>query len=1304
MSDRKRRDRHTSENSLDETNDVHSHDERESSDRRSARKSKRRRWPYLLLAILVLAALLPNLIGWTGLHQTTINYALAKFDGSVTIESMSTGWFQSVQLNGVTIKDAQGQPLINAASVKTSATLFHLMTKDDLGTIDIDQPEIFVELRPRGSNIEDAIANLAKLTQPEVKPDMAAQPSGTKVPNVQINLHSGRATLSSLGLPTRWQLETIDGEIRSGGTGAPLMLEISSRITPERIDAAGQSILKAPGNISLAGQFDAGQSTLVFESAEFLIETQQLPLSMLGPALQRALGPTATSGRMTGKMKAHYNAADQSVLLEVNRIDAEAIGFASPNLIGPDQVRIDSVGAAGDLQLTPNLIFAKTFSVNSDVGKLTANGKFDLNQLTQLTQQGRLIDSSFQMDGTIDLAKVVKMLPATLQLHQDLEVTAGTVSFQVNSQRETDQNLGRRLVVNVDTANLRAKRSGKEVVWAKPIRLVGTFAETNGQLSIENLNCESEFLNLKGGGNFQSASFETDGDLSILTERVGQFVDLDGTKLAGLVSGKFGWQAEPGVTRNLADPFENLPLQIGGNFSIDKPLIELPGVPRWQPSELNVKFSADALTRRRQPQAVGTMIDPNQPDPSGYALRLEEGGVQVDIGQERAIATLNEPVNDAFAVSTSRWSANCQFTGGLERWLAHAKNFVDLGPIQAAGNLNLTTVAELNGDSIEFTSAQYRVEQLGFDGYGLTLSEPSAEGQGTGSFNMNSGELTFADLTVIANSISARARDLKLIYGDTLQVNGDVAYRANVNRVAQWLALSPDADSLFWFGTAEGNVRFASDQSGIGMQTDTNIKDFVAAQQSPVIDQATGPIVQASNPLRQWNALVQDPKLRLFGGIKIGHDFDSIVFENTQLESESLMGTISGTANEISTRMLVDLKGNWKPDWSKINSLVAFYAGETLQFEGESSQSFAIRGPLFETPAPGNNNSIVAQPAAWLPSDVSGTANFGWERGAVLGLPVGKSQFDVSIDQGIATITTNGIPFAGGAIKFAPRVDLRTSQPVAKMDSTRLVENVELQPDTARQWLRYVAPLVADATSAQGTFTVDVANMSVPIFNPQQTTAQGSIKLSNVVIGAGPITEQLINSIKQVRQLLKPEATDRDLRTWLTLSEQTVPVVVRDGRVFHDNVKFSHKDLSVRTRGSVGFDQSLQLVAEIPIADDWIEGKKYLAGLKGQFLTIPISGTVSNPKIDRSSIDRLSRDLVQQAANSAVNNAVQDKLNPKINEFQQKINQKLNGQFNKLQQDFNKKLGIGGDKEGGSILPSAGDLLPGFLDKMGGGK
>ena len=160
------------------------------------------------------------------------------------------------------------------------------------------------------------------------------------------------------------------------------------------------------------------------------------------------------------------------------------------------------------------------------------------------------------------------------------------------------------------------------------------------------------------------------------------------------------------------------------------------------------------------------------------------------------------------------------------------------------------------------------------------------------------------------------------------------------------------------------------------------------------------------------------------------------------------------------------------------------------------------------------------------------------------------------------------------------------------------------------------------------------------------------------------------------------------------MSEQSVPVNVKDGRVYHEGIKFSHDDIAVQTSGSVGLDQTINMVAEIPIADDWLGGNEYLAGIKGQSISIPISGTVSKPILDRRAVQNFSSQLAKQAASSALQKVVGDKLTPKLNEYQAEITNKLGGEVSKLQNKFQNQIQDKIQEQvGNQIQENLGDAL-----------
>ena len=85
---------------------------------------RRRRWPWFLLLLGILVFLLPNIIGWFGLQQKALDYALSDFNGRVSVENVSLGWIQPIKLTNLRAVDPNGNPIFEAASVTLS--LIHI--------------------------------------------------------------------------------------------------------------------------------------------------------------------------------------------------------------------------------------------------------------------------------------------------------------------------------------------------------------------------------------------------------------------------------------------------------------------------------------------------------------------------------------------------------------------------------------------------------------------------------------------------------------------------------------------------------------------------------------------------------------------------------------------------------------------------------------------------------------------------------------------------------------------------------------------------------------------------------------------------------------------------------------------------------------------------------------------------------------------------------------------------------------------------------------------------------------------------
>lgn len=1192
-------------------------------------KPRRRRWPWLMLMLAAVILFLPNMIGWFGLPQKAIDYVLSDFKGTISVGQVSLGWLRPIKLANIVAVDANGNTLFEAESITSTKPLYSFVASNDLGQFNVEQPIAYIQLRPDGSNLEDA---LSKYIGPATDPNAVPAPNAdaAMLPQFIVNITEGQAIVSTSTSNQTWQIDGLNAIAQINTDVAALVVDAQCRVTPLVRDNNGQTVLQNSGGLAFTSHVDAGQKVLSFNSAELVLEAENLPLSLAAPVLQRFIGPVKTAGTMNGKFQAAYNGKDRTVAMEVQHLSLHGLGIVAPDLIGSDQLLIDNVSAQGVLQVSPTLIAAQQFRVHSDVGKVHADGSFDISKLSNLAS-GRLLETPFEMDGVVDLAKLVRMLPTTLQLHKDLTINSGTVTFQAGCRNEAGI---KRMVVNLDTANINARRGSQNIDWAKPLRLVGTIQESDGELALEDVRCISDFLTIVGSADMRTGSFVVKGDLDKLMQHVGQFVDLKGTKLAGVLDGKFGWQVDvSGRQANPTSAVQDCPIQIGGNFDVLNPIIEMPGMPQWQQQKMSVKLTAAGKSH------------------SGNRLQLDQGGIQVDIGNEQLVVRLSQPVADAF--TNEVWNADCQLTGSMAGWMGHLQNFVDLGQVAAGGRLELTCGATINTRTIQFSNVQYTIEQLALDGYGMKIREQKVTGDGTATYDLATGNVTIPETTISGSSLYAQGQQLQITFPGNMRIAGNVTFKADANRVADWFELSPTTDSIFWYGGIDGTIQLASNENGIGGRINSTITDLIAAKQVVVFNQThpsqPGQAIQASQPQRQWMEVWREPKVEISGDLSLANDFDAIEFQNMTIDSSSLQAKANGTIADLSGAMFADISGTWGPSWEKINSLLQAYTGGALKFAGQSEEQFVLRGPIFETA------TQLGQPTPWVSPSLQAATRFGWARGEILGLPVGESKMELNLDQGVAVLKTNGIPFAGGVVQIAPRIDMRGKVPLLTMEQTRIIDNVALKPETARQWLKYVAPLVADATSAEGNFTVDIGSAVVPVFDPMKMRIQGEVRLANVVIGAGPMAEQLLGTVKQLRSILKPQASDRDYNTWLQMSEQTVPIEVRDGRVFHENVRLAHRDLVIQTRGSVGFDQTLNLIAEIPIADDWIAGKSYLAGLRGKSISVPIGGTISKPVLDKRLIQQLSQDLLKQAAGNLLNNKINEERDKLFAKFGEKL-------------------------------------------------
>ncbi len=1171
-----------------------------------------RRLAYFGVALLVFVALLPNLIGWTPLKQIFLDRALADFEGRVTVDRLSLGWLQRIQADGVHVVDREGNAMADIDTVRSSHRLLSFLTGSDLGSFEILKPHLRVVTRDGGSNFEDAAKTY--LETPATEPSAA-------LPRVSISVLAGQIELASVSDPHPWNLNNLNAEIVLGEVAA-----ITANLTASvfRDDQVG--VLEA--QLSLDDQ----SPTVNGDNGSLQVKTNDLPLGSLAPLLERVVGKSALTGRVHGDINLSFTQGGAFASLDFVNSNIQGLQVSIPKFLGRDVVSLNKIVATGHVATTPQGAEAKNWVVTSDVGRISTDGQFDWNQFSRLAEEQVLVATPFQLDGQLDLARLTQLLPDTLKVYEDLQVESGEIRCQINSRPE--QGMGR-LVVNVDTANIVAIRDGKRLAWQQPLRLVSTVAQRNGNWSLDELKCQSDFLTIDGSATQKQGRFQVDGDLSILMQRLAQFVDTQGWGIQGKVSGNLNWdnaQTNSGAASSVS--LVNVPLQFSGVIDIAQPMFSLPGMKAWRENQIKMEL-----------EGTGTAL-------VNGSASIDAADVLLTMGGEQARIRLHEPIADLF--KQSRWQAQCAMGGSLAKWLGHAGVFYDLSFLDTDGDTVVNFLASMDAQQLVLSDLRYQVNNWMFRGYGFTIDEPQVSGEGLLKYDFKTAVVQMPEITMTCSGFAARGDNVALQYASFLDASGAVAFRADTHRILSWLGMFPAADSIHYFGGAEGNLKFASSAEFIQGELAGKITDFVAAQAQ-----------RGDGTQNGWKELLRESQIDVQSLVGLRQDFDQLTFKDLTMVASSVQVKTTGSLTDLAGSMVADIEGTWSPDWIRVQALLDAYAYNQVKLAGRQQLAFSVNGPMF--------NATPTDP--WPPQDLRVVSKLAWDQGVVFLLPLGAAEVTSGIVNGQATVQTGEIPFSGGVVTLSPTYDLRAAVPVVALPAGPVATNVTLTPEICRDWLKFVAPLIADVTSAEGKVSLETTGVSLPLTDLNTATGRGVIKLTDVTLGAGPLGKQLIAAVENLQAILKPNAVPdgKDRSVWLRLEEQSVPIAIANGRVHHDQMQIRVKDVTMTTQGSVGFDQSISMTVAIPILDDWIAGERLLSGLQGQSITIPITGTLSAPKLDFKAMQNLSLQIVQRTAANELT-AQTEKLQNKLGSEVEKIQGQLGGEIEKVQTKLNDKV------------------------------
>ncbi|MBM4089979.1 MAG: hypothetical protein FJ276_11245 [Planctomycetes bacterium] len=1120
----------------------------------------------------------------------------ARFDGQIATDSVRLGWFSPIEARGITIRDAKGEPLATVASLRTNARLIWLLThRGDVGVVRIEQPELFVRLRGDGSNLEDAIA--AWRSRPSSSPAAA----GT------VEFSDGTVSLRDDAAGHDAELRSLRGKVRLAATA-----DAASTATVEACElVSGTRHGTCQAEATWQG---AGESLCWSVSAQL----ESVVLSAVAPVLRRYRRDVELAGSVSGDVRFGWDGPRRQLTVQLRQVSARPLQLTAPAWIGDDRLALEGARLIGECVVSNGVWDVSGGSLECDAGHLELNGRFsrptafDGQRWLDLLVQAATANT--ELRGELNLAQLARILPRTLRVREGTEFESGVMRFHLTGRQESDDI--RRWAAEIETSNVAARRNGREITLREPLQLTLRADQTAQAWRVERLDCRSSFLQLNGQGTVEEGSFSLNCDLDLLVSELQRFVDLGALQATGGLNAGLQWRA-----------LDRQRVAIIGDGLIEE--MELSDSPDrvWREPRLAISLEMEAAY------------------PINRWENLRSARVEFLSAADRLELKLAEPVG-------SRGSApavTCELRGKWPTWLARLRPLLPATVGEIDGTVALDGTVRYDGQVLEVQRAALSSEPFRLQSPGLAIDEERMEASLSGQWRPGAGEWAVQEGTFQTTALALRARDVSVATDPARRsLSGTVSLRADLARLQNAVQATDQQRTWRLLGAAEGQCSLVQRDQAADARWSLKLTDaqLDRRQERPLSQLATAiPVSNATG----WTTVWREPAVTLDGTGRYDRKTDTVHLRQFDLSaSDQLRVSAQGTLVQPLARCVMDCQGQISYDLSALTARLSPLWGTSVQATGKSTQPIWLRGPVRPAasadPLASTGPSSAPRRPEIVSRELAGGCGLEWQSVQLAGLTVGAGRAEAGLRESVIRADPMKLALNSGTLHLAPSLHLDAEPILLSLAPGPLLSDVGITAAMCQSWLKYIAPLAAETTRAEGLFSLSLRKASMPLDQPAAADADGTLSVKSARLGPSPFARQLLDLADQVKNLLQQRRlvppTARQV-TWLSAPAQDVRFQVKDQRVHHDRLEFVSGDLVVVTRGSVGFDQSLALVAQIPLRDEWLQGDKILSLFKGHTIEVPVSGTFRNPRLDKRALEQLSTQLIRKAAGQLLENELQ---------------------------------------------------------------
>lgn len=1193
---------------------------REAAPPRSEQRPRRRWWSWGGIGLVTLVLAGPSLLSLTPIPLSLIAGAVPPDAGSLGARGASLSWTGPVAVSGIELRDPQGAVIFSADKVELAGGLLGLAAGKS-GPLDvrIESPKVDLAVGPGGTNFDAVIRALkAKQSQSAAESaDPQAPAAKTQRPlNVQVVGAAARITDVSTG--AQWVIDGVDVSLIDPARGVDA-IELTAA---GKLSAVARPDAPAPPR----GEFNVRLGEAAEGGRLARVQVTGVPLSLLDPFLKRGDPTAAVTGWLSldgdaawrpqaGASTTGATPAEVIHALAVGGVrsagalqlrDVEFRGAATQG--GP--VRLASIDGPWRLAAAGQGIAIQQLDLTSEVGNVAVIGAVTPDEADRWSRGVAQAPRDLRVAARVDLDRLAAVAPQLVRLQQDARIDSGRVDVTATSKEgQVDARLS--------TSALAGVAGGRRVEWREPLdlRIAARQEVPTAGLAgwaLEGFKAASTFFQAEAAGDATRLEGQAEFDLDRLAKELAPLVDLGDTRLAGAGQTRFA------IDRNETTRRWRLDARGG----VKDLFVGTAAAPLAQEPALN--FSAKLAG------SLDTLATP------------PVGAIDLTAGEDVLVVTLPDSASGAARPFEVRLS------GDAARWLRR----VAVASLQTPSPESISLVG-----AIEFTAAgatganggtldrfNLSLTGLGLDtaslgGPRLLLRDERIEATGVATWDNRTREVRVASGQAQSSVASARVNDVLVALANPAASRGEAAFRVDLTRLDGWLPPRTGPARYAASGLVEGTTRLRGVPEGLQVLVKATGQRLTLVDRSPR-PPANGANRPSAGPQTVWfepqlslDADAMVTSLAADAGRSPSYAID---IRNARVQSQSLSGSFGGRIADVVAMRGVEMGGGVDYDLEKLTPMLWPHVGDGVRLVGRDRATFRI---ATDDAAPADAAPIARLRASFMAP---------WQSADLYGLPVSGGRLAATLERGIVRVDPIDIAVGDGRLTATAAATLDPPPSSLSLKPGPLVKDVAISQQVTERVLKFIAPVMADAARIDGKFSMTLREFAVPLqppaTGPRPGRAAGVLDVHQVRVLPGPAVAEWLAVAKQIAGMAKEgvDVVSQSRESVLvSIDNSQVEFQLVDGRVYHRGLQFTVGDAVVRSAGSVGVDETLDLVLSVPILDEWVDRRPtFLARLRGQELRIPVQGTLNRPKVNQDAFRQLSSQLIESAAAGAIEGGI----------------------------------------------------------------